>query len=309
MAEKNLLLTEIENVTLNAGVNHILRHASIAVKRFGGRYKNRINHYGDKISIRYNQWQENLAKYKKPEGNKMMTHADLGKGSTSEQFIPLTEHGCASELISHQIMKQAMGSPEKMAEFVADKIEIAAARALFEVDKKFIDDITKKDNYITKAIIENKEDYYKPGKDKQGYENVRHLVNSINSTAAAMKWPSKNFNQMQLVSASMDFKRMGLIISDEQLEDYYGHSFHLEHTELGRKFAWVEVLPIHEEDKHAILMDIDGYVCELDDEAPTGWDLTRQGFLETWYYKWVFAFQEVAKGHNMACWAVSGGTT
>jgi len=28
-------------------------------------------------------------------------------------------------------------------------------------------------------------------------------------------------------------------------------------------------------------MDIDGYVCELDDEAPTGWDLTRQGFLET----------------------------
>jgi len=45
---------------------------------------------------------------------------------------------------------------------------------------------------------------------------------------------------MELVSASMDFKRMGLIISDEQfgqLEDYYGHSFHLEHTELGRKFA------------------------------------------------------------------------
>jgi len=116
-----------------------------------------------------------------------MTHADLGKGSTHEQFIPLTEHGCASELISHQIMKQAMGSSEKMAEFVADKIEIAAARALFEVDKKFINDITKKDNYTAKAIIENKEDYYKPGKDKQGYENVRHLVNSINSTAAAMK--------------------------------------------------------------------------------------------------------------------------
>ena len=45
---------------------------------------------------------------------------------------------------------------------------------------------------------------------------------------------------MEIVSASMDFKRMGLIISDEQfgqLEDYYGHAFNLEHTELGRRFA------------------------------------------------------------------------
>jgi hypothetical protein len=312
MVDKNTYLTNIENKTLNYGIMEILRHTSVAVRRFGNRHRSRINHYSDRISILYNQWQEDMAKHK---AGGTMAYADLGKGSTVEQFIKLTEHGCASELISHQIMKQAMGSPERMAEFLADKVEVAASRAAFEIDKKFIDDICKEDNYRAKAgtpakspaIIENDADDYKPGKDTQGMENIRKLVNSIHSTASAMKWPSKNFNKLNLVSASFDFKRMGLIISDEmygQLEDYYGHAFNLEHTDLGRKFAWVEVLPIHEKGKNFILIDVDGYVCDIDEESPTGWDLTRQIFLETWYYKWVYAYQDVAQGHNMVCWSV-----
>jgi hypothetical protein len=58
----------------------------------------------------------------------MMTHKDLKIGSSIEEFIPLTVFGCASELVHEQLIKRAMGSPEATAEFIADKIEVAAAR-------------------------------------------------------------------------------------------------------------------------------------------------------------------------------------
>jgi len=76
---------------------------------------------------------------------------------------------------------------------------------------------------------------------------------------------------MGLVSASLDFKRLGVIISENlygELEDYYGHAFNLDNVELGKKFAWVEVLPI--QGKELIFIDNDGYVMELDEESPTG---------------------------------------
>jgi hypothetical protein len=54
MVDKNTLLN-ISNATMNAGVMKILRYTSIAVKRFGGKYKNRANFYSGKIGITYNQ--------------------------------------------------------------------------------------------------------------------------------------------------------------------------------------------------------------------------------------------------------------
>ena len=108
---------------------------------------------------------------------------------------------------------------------------------------------------------------------------------------------------------------MGIIMSDEmfgQMEDYYGHVFNTEFAKLERTFAWVETLPIHQvEDKdkktigdHFIIISEDGYICEVDENSPTGWDLSRQAFQESWWYKWVYAFQDVAKGKNIAKWSV-----
>ena len=115
-----------------------------------------------------------MAKHKIPsQGNIGMTHADLPRGSTVEQLIPLTEHGCIAELIVEQQMKQAMGSPERMAEFVADKIETAASRGSFAVDEKMIQDITNSENYADSAIFLNNEEEYLPGMDENGVTNVR----------------------------------------------------------------------------------------------------------------------------------------
>jgi hypothetical protein len=123
----------------------------------------------------------------------MMTHGDLGKGSSCEQFIPLTEHGCASELLSDEIMKRAMGSAEATSEFIADKIEQAADRGMFEIDQKFIDDICNDENYKdgddpnnSSAIFSNYDDEYAPGKDENGTINFRKLINSVISTASTM---------------------------------------------------------------------------------------------------------------------------
>lgn len=388
---KNTYLTNVDNKIYNAGVSHILRHSSVAVKRFGGRYANKAQFYSDKIGITYNQWQENLVKYKKNDGNDMMTHKDLARGTTFEQMIPLTEHGCVSDLISHQIMKRAMSSPERMIDFVADKIEIASSRGAWQIDQVFITDITSNDNYREKkmnldaivtalksdsgvsgktgysaaidnaaatnavknatnfagvvnafkadtnvtgvtdladaidaaakkdpvknaakefstAIFELEEKEFKPGKDGDGTENIRKLNNSVTSTTSVMRRPTRNFNRLGLISSSMNCKQIGIVISDEmhgRYEDSYGHTFNLAHTELGRRFAWVEVLNIHEFNrKHLISIDEYGYVMEIDEESPTGWDLTREAFLETWYYKWIYAFQAVALGRNIVSWGV-----
>jgi len=326
MVDKNTLLN-ISNATMNAGVMKILRYTSIAVKRFGGKYKNRANFYSGKIGITYNQWEDDLAKYRVPsKGDIGLTHADLPRGSTLEQFIPLTEHGCASELISKQQMKQAMGSPERLAEFVADKIEVAAARAAYEIDKKFFTDITKTENYRrddtepdklgkAPAIFLNDQEEYGLKIDENGITNIRKLISTVKSTAAVMKRPTNKFNQMKLISSALDLKRIGVIISEElfgQLEDHYGNTFNLEYAKLERMFAWVEVAPIHEyvegskhKGVHIILITEDGYICELDDEADSGWDESRKIFQESWWYQWVYAYQDLALGKNAAMFAVN----
>ena len=45
---------------------------------------------------------------------------------------------------------------------------------------------------------------------------------------------------------------------------------------------------------------------DLDENSPTGFDRTREAFLETYYYKWLYAYQDVAKGYNMVCWKTKG---
>lgn len=311
---KNILLPQLENSTLNAGFVHILGHKSVAVRRFGNRYKGRANHYSNRISIRFDQWQENLAKYKAPNAAGMMTHADLGSGSSREQFIPLTEHGCASQMISEDIMKRSMGSREGMAEFVADMVELAINRGAYEIDKKFMRDICNFNNYKdgstpneSTAIFINSEDDYKPGKDANGMEKIRKLRNSMTSIASAMCWPSNKFNKFGLISTSFNAKRLGVIISDEmkgQFRDYYGNVFNVEYADLEKEFAWVETMPIHNYNKHIIFISEDGYVLDIDEESATGFDNSRNAFRETWFYKWLDAFQEVAHGTNLVCWAV-----
>lgn len=218
-----------------------------------------------------------------------MTHADLPRGSTADQLIPLTEHGVIAELISEQQMKQAMGSPERMAEFIADKIEVAAARGQYEIDKKFFKDITNTENYRegkdkkienSPAIFLNLKEEYESGVDEHGVTNIRKLIKSVRSTAMVMKRPTDNFNKLKLVSSALDLKRIGLIISEDvvgDLEDYYGNTFNLEYAKLEKIFAWVETAPIQEyvnEGKHQgvhfILIADDGYVCEIDEEAAGG---------------------------------------
>lgn len=323
MAElnKNVLLN-IPNSIMNAGVMKILRYNSIALKRFGGKYKYKANFYNDQLKIDYNQWQDDLTKYKAPKkGDKGLDYGDLGRGNTVSQFIPLTEIGCASELISKQQMKQAMGSPERLAEFVADKIEVAASRAAYEIDKKFLEDICNVDNYKkseedlneASAIFLNSEDEYKLGTDEQGATNIRKLIKSIKTNAAVMKRPTDKFNKFGLISTALEFKRIGVIISEElfgALEDHYENTFNLEYAKLERMFAWVETMPLHEmtsEDKvksvEAVLITDDGYVCEVDEEADTGWDDGRRMFQESWWYQWIYTYQAMALGKNAAIFA------
>jgi hypothetical protein len=129
MADKNILLPNLDQAVLTNSFVHILGHRSVAVRRFAGRYKAQANHYASKIGIRYDQWQENLGKYKAPTGKDMMNYSDLSPGGESEeQMIPFTHHGCASQRIVHSVMKRAMGSREMMAEFVADMMELAISR-------------------------------------------------------------------------------------------------------------------------------------------------------------------------------------
>ncbi|KAF9941987.1 hypothetical protein BGZ65_012006 [Modicella reniformis] len=224
-----------------------------------------------------------MAKYRAPtQGNIGMTHADLGRSKTVEQMIDLTEHGCASDMISDQQFKQAMGSPERMAEFVADRIEIVSARAQYEVDKKFLNDICDLDNYRkddtnptdldkSPAIFLNEEKEYKLASDKNGITNIRKLIASVKSTASVMKRVTDKFNKLKLLSSSLDIKRIGVIISDEMvgnMEDNYGNTFNAEYAKLEKTFAWVESAGIHEvkdatkrdNGKHIILVGEDGYM-------------------------------------------------
>ncbi|CAG8465804.1 22868_t:CDS:2 [Gigaspora margarita] len=130
---KNILLPQLDQAIINAGFVHILGHQSVAVRRFGNRYKSQANHYA-----------EDLAKYKAPQGGKIMTHADLGSGTSYEQMIPLTHH--------------------------ADMVKLAIARGAYEIDKKFMLDICNFNNYKngatpdkSSAIFLHPEDFYKPG--------------------------------------------------------------------------------------------------------------------------------------------------
>lgn len=54
MVDKNTLLN-IPNATINAGAMKILRYTSIALKRFGGKYKHKANFYTNKLEVTYNQ--------------------------------------------------------------------------------------------------------------------------------------------------------------------------------------------------------------------------------------------------------------
>ena len=316
---KNALLPEISNQWTNLGVAHILKHSSRASEMFANRKSNRLIHYGDRVAIRYNQWQEKLTQYKAPSTTDQLTHKDLGRGSSIEQFIPLTSFGCVSELIPEQIIKRAMSSEENTVEFLTDKIEQAASRGEWEIDKKFLADIVKDSNYSKKAIFKLPAENFVTGKDKDGMENVRKLVSKISTLCKAMCWPSKEYNQMGLMSTSYSLKRLIAIISFEvfgMLEDYYGHAFNMEHTELGRKFARVEVLPIYDKDrfsegfnKHFIFMDEEGYVLDIDKDSETGFDESRKAFREKWFYKWLDGYCEVGLGYNMVCLAESISTT
>ncbi|MCE8169303.1 MAG: hypothetical protein I3273_04230 [Candidatus Moeniiplasma glomeromycotorum] len=311
---KNIILPEISNHWTNLGTAHILRHNSFAVQLFGNRKRNRLIHYDDRVAIRYNNWCENLAQQKVTTDTEMMTHKDLPRGKSVEQFIPLTSFGVVADLVPMQIIKRAMGSSEATQEFIADKVEQAADRGMWEIDKKVLKDLVNDDNYAAVSIIKNKDFVFKSGLDDDGMENVRKIIDSIVATCSQLTWPSKKFNKLGIWSNCLSLKRIGLFISFEffgMLESYYGTTFNLKHTELGEKFAWVKPVPIFDKerkdegfDKHVIATDVDGYIVDLDEDAETGFDDTRKTFRERWFYKWIDGYVEPANGYNRLCWKI-----